>query len=198
MLPWDNTPRYASRAIVHLNTDNDAYKLWLEQAYVDSFKRFSTDERIVFLHSWNEWCEGTYLEPDARFGRKYLEQTRDAVELARQVIELYREANVNLDWGARALRLEKEKEEGAFRAFEVARATIHDMRRENDQLRQVAATANDLRQEVDQLRRETNRLQADARESEAIRITIAQLLQSSSWRVTGPLRAISRIIRWRS
>ncbi|MDA4630039.1 glycoside hydrolase family 99-like domain-containing protein, partial [Escherichia coli] len=29
MLPWDNTPRYASRAIVHVNTENDAYRIWL-------------------------------------------------------------------------------------------------------------------------------------------------------------------------
>jgi ADP-heptose:LPS heptosyltransferase len=88
MLPWDNTPRYRNRAIVHVNSDNDAYKVWLSSALVETYKRFEAEERILFIHSWNEWCEGTYLEPDGRFGRHFLEQTRDAVRGTREVIDL--------------------------------------------------------------------------------------------------------------
>ena len=87
MLPWDNTARYGSRAIVHINGHGDAYKLWLLQALLDTHRRYSPDERIVFLHSWNEWCEGTYLEPDAKLGRFFLEQTRDAIRIAGEAIE---------------------------------------------------------------------------------------------------------------
>jgi hypothetical protein len=31
------------------------------------------DRRIVFLKSWNEWAEGNHLEPDRKFGHRFLE-----------------------------------------------------------------------------------------------------------------------------
>src|SRR6185437_1545320 len=55
------------------------------------------EERLVFLHSWNEWCEGTYIEPDGRNGRKYLEETRDGVSEAIRIIQGAREAGLDLD-----------------------------------------------------------------------------------------------------
>ena len=33
--------------------------------------------RILNINCWNEWTEGSYLEPDQRNGMKYLEAVRD-------------------------------------------------------------------------------------------------------------------------
>ena len=33
--------------------------------------------RILTINSWNEWTEGSYIEPDTVHGLKYLEAIRD-------------------------------------------------------------------------------------------------------------------------
>lgn len=38
------------------------------------------DERIMFFNAWNEWTEGSYLEPDNFYGMKMLEAVRDALK----------------------------------------------------------------------------------------------------------------------
>jgi len=42
-------------------------------------ERRPVDSRVVFIKSWNEWAEGNYLEPDAKFGRNYLDAVRRVV-----------------------------------------------------------------------------------------------------------------------
>ncbi len=37
------------------------------------------EHRIIFLKSWNEWAEGNFIEPDARWGRQFLEACRQAI-----------------------------------------------------------------------------------------------------------------------
>ena len=76
------------------------------------------------LHSWNEWCEGTYLEPDAKHGRFFLEETREAVETAQEAItsaNLMPTAHV----AAQLLRLQRAKDSGAFRVMQSTRMQLH-------------------------------------------------------------------------
>lgn len=37
--------------------------------------------KIVFIKSWNEWAEGNYMEPDLKYGYRYLEKLQDVLEL---------------------------------------------------------------------------------------------------------------------
>ena len=86
---WDNTPRRRRQGIVLRDSNPDLYGRWL-RATVDAFRPFGPDEDLVFLNAWNEWAEGNHLEPSRRWGRAYLEATRDvlapaAAERARSV-----------------------------------------------------------------------------------------------------------------
>lgn len=78
MPSWDNSARRRAGATVIQNDDPELYRRWLEHAC----RRVAgkpADEQIVFINAWNEWAEGCHLEPDRRFGRRFLEATRDAL-----------------------------------------------------------------------------------------------------------------------
>jgi ADP-heptose:LPS heptosyltransferase len=177
MLPWDNTARYGQRAIVHVNGDGDDYKIWLIQALLDTYRRYAPDERIVFLHSWNEWCEGTYLEPDGKFGRKYLAQTSEAVRIVNEAIDLARDDPRSTAAISALLRMMQAKDEGAFRTAHATRMQLESIRSENAELKAA----------IQHYEHECARLQGMYEFAAAQRDS---LYASTSWRITGPLRAI--------
>ena len=43
----------------------------------DRLKKRPASERIFNINCWNEWTEGSYLEPDTRYNMEYLEAVRD-------------------------------------------------------------------------------------------------------------------------
>lgn len=75
---WDNSPRRSTGALTLANAEPCTYGSWLSSA-LSKVKDWPSEERIVFINAWNEWAEGNHLEPDLRFGRAYLEMTRDAL-----------------------------------------------------------------------------------------------------------------------
>jgi lipopolysaccharide biosynthesis protein len=75
---WDNSARRREGAVIFEGSTPERYGSWLET----TLRRFippSADENLVFINGWNEWAEGNHLEPDQRWGRAYLEATRDAL-----------------------------------------------------------------------------------------------------------------------
>jgi hypothetical protein len=175
MAPWDNTARYRANATVHVNTDNDAYRLWITKAYLDTYRRFAGDERMMFIHSWNEWCEGTYIEPDGRGGRKYLEETRDGIADATHIIREAEKIDLDLDAASLANRLGREGEESH-------RVILKSVR---EQANQAWQSAHDERRATLQWREEATRWREEYRAVE----------RSTSWRVTQPLRATKELIQ---
>jgi hypothetical protein len=201
MLPWDNTARYGPKSMIHVNGEGDAYKRWLLQALIDTHQRYSSEERIVFLHSWNEWCEGTYLEPDGRFGRRFLEQTLEAVTIARQAIAVTQQ-DADSKLNAEILQLASAKEEGYFRVLQATRRqtgyTWEELERKRSEAShladQVLCLTSDLARVRSQLAVVKNALQDlerhGPREAARLSAELDALYRSNSWRVTGPLRSV--------
>jgi lipopolysaccharide biosynthesis protein len=81
---WDNTARRRSGAMAFRGASPSAYGDWLEATIRRSL---AEQDRLplVFVNAWNEWAEGCYLEPDARWGDGYLDATRAALQRATAV-----------------------------------------------------------------------------------------------------------------
>jgi hypothetical protein len=78
-LGWDNTARRGVHATVCVNFSIDRYRDWLYRAIAQTERNAPAGQRFVFINAWNEWAEGTYLEPDQQNGLGYLDATRDAL-----------------------------------------------------------------------------------------------------------------------
>jgi len=82
---WDSSPRteqnvefrslgYPYTAVATGNTPAEFQKaLEAAKAYLD---RTPSARKILTLNAWNEWTEGSYLEPDTTTGMGYLEAVR--------------------------------------------------------------------------------------------------------------------------
>jgi len=75
---WDNTPRCGIGGYVLRGATPELFEQHLRQAVAQMAHR-PPEKRIIFIKSWNEWGEGNYLEPDQRFGRRYLEACKSVV-----------------------------------------------------------------------------------------------------------------------
>ncbi|MDB5072246.1 MAG: glycosyltransferase WbsX family protein [Candidatus Eremiobacteraeota bacterium] len=78
MAGWDNTARLNARATVFHGATPESYERWL-RTLVTQARLGHPDHRLVFVNAWNEWAEGAHLEPDRRFGTRYLEATQRAL-----------------------------------------------------------------------------------------------------------------------
>lgn len=82
MLSWDNTARKQNHSHIFHYFSLLLYKQWLSSIcnYVYRNKKYSSNEKIVFINAWNEWAEGTHLEPDRKYGYGYLQATYDVIQ----------------------------------------------------------------------------------------------------------------------
>jgi O-antigen biosynthesis protein len=76
---WDNTPRQPLKGDSFINATPEAFQVYIEEKLDDAIRLFIGDERLLFINAWNEWAEGTHLEPDQRFGHRWLEAVRNAM-----------------------------------------------------------------------------------------------------------------------
>jgi lipopolysaccharide biosynthesis protein len=77
---FDNSPRRKYGAAILCNSTPEKYCEWLSTIIKWTQNTHNKHEQLVFINAWNEWGEGNYLEPDQRWGRSYLEQTKVALQ----------------------------------------------------------------------------------------------------------------------
>ncbi len=77
---WDNSGRRRKKAFILRDSNPQAYRHCLCTAGEYTMARYSGDEALLFLNAWNEWAEGNHLEPDQKWGRGYLEATKEVLD----------------------------------------------------------------------------------------------------------------------
>ena len=83
---WDNTARLKQKALVINGSTPELYREWLKHAI--QIAPILGGERVIFINAWNEWAEGCHLEPCQKWGRSFLEATREALSQAAGALEL--------------------------------------------------------------------------------------------------------------
>lgn len=66
---YDDTPRRGEEGSIVFHSTPEAFSYYLTELMA---KSAAYHNEIVFINAWNEWGEGMYLEPDERYGEKYL------------------------------------------------------------------------------------------------------------------------------
>lgn len=72
---WDANPRFQFRAGYITNSTPAKFEAYLRRAkqYVDDHP---DQPKWITINAWNEWSEGSYLEPDTTYGTKYLDAVK--------------------------------------------------------------------------------------------------------------------------
>ena len=73
MMGWDNTARRLKDSRVFFGCTPLKFRSWLKAIKEQEDMFNSSAEGLLFINAWNEWAEGTMLEPDQRFGTSYLD-----------------------------------------------------------------------------------------------------------------------------
>ena len=77
---WDPNPRYPDRKVALIeNKKPEYFQQYLQKAkeYVD---KHPNQPKLITINAWNEWAEGSYLEPDKKNGFGYLEAVQNVFE----------------------------------------------------------------------------------------------------------------------
>lgn len=87
MMAWDNSARRPKAGeIIHGSTPA-LFKQWLRHCFTRA-RANPDDQQFVFINAWNEWAEGTYLEPDKRFGYAFLNACAEEIRHDTNGIEM--------------------------------------------------------------------------------------------------------------
>jgi glycosyltransferase involved in cell wall biosynthesis len=74
MLAWDNTPKRSQEGVVYQGFATNIFKSW----HLSNARRAASEQGqgVCFINAWNDWIEGSVMEPDVLFGYTNLETVR--------------------------------------------------------------------------------------------------------------------------
>ncbi len=78
---WDNTPRYPDlgiESVVHIGNTPESFAAYLQEAK-EYLRARPEMPQLIILNAWNEYVEGSYLEPDMKWGYGYLEAVKEVM-----------------------------------------------------------------------------------------------------------------------
>lgn len=73
MLGWDNTPRRGREAHIAFGCNPASFHYWFRMRIAEAAR---SGQPELYINAWNEWAEGTVLEPDQQFHDAYLRSVR--------------------------------------------------------------------------------------------------------------------------
>ena len=68
MLEFDNSPRKKNEYVIYENYSPEQFYMNNKKIIEWTRSRYDKNNRFIFINAWNEWGEGTYLEPDKKYG----------------------------------------------------------------------------------------------------------------------------------
>ncbi|WP_281963329.1 glycosyltransferase WbsX family protein [Acinetobacter johnsonii] len=75
-IDWDNTARKGIKGSIAKNANPLNFRKNFKILYKNAL---DTNTPYIFINAWNEWAEGTYLEPDTKHEYGYLEAIEETV-----------------------------------------------------------------------------------------------------------------------
>ena len=68
MTEFDNSPRKKEASSIFNNYSPEQFYMINKKIIEWTRNKYAKNNRFIFINAWNEWGEGTYLEPDTKFG----------------------------------------------------------------------------------------------------------------------------------
>jgi hypothetical protein len=75
---WDSTPRKGAHGLVVEGGSPQKFEYYLKQQIERAKNVYHKD--MIFIAAWNEWAEGSMLEPDQKNGYGYLQALKNALK----------------------------------------------------------------------------------------------------------------------
>lgn len=68
MLEFDNSARKKKEFVIFQNYSPEQFYMLNRKIIEWTTAKYNNTNRFIFINAWNEWGEGTYLEPDEKYG----------------------------------------------------------------------------------------------------------------------------------